>query len=534
MKKYLLKRILFSLFSLVIVTGIVMALIYSLMDRKAIFIGDDIHNKRQDNEKILYENNKYQNYGYIEFKNYSIYLSEKYSSLYGEENYQEHDDYFNARDVLKNEDAINQYLNDGVIANIPGLSDVVEFSNSFKKQGYKIQYLAPVYNSRNHTIKSSPYILAIKEKSVFSRIWSYFTNLFKIETIHDVDKSENIERYIRIEWDELSNMPALVGSGTTHKYLIYFDDKFPYIHQNIIHLNLGKSYVVNRGQDIVDVMTSPTGVIKQTQQEYPSQIGSGEFHNISYDFHTVTYNKNPQPLDKEMYLDNYTLASQRKDGLSRMGNSFVIGLIATFLSYLLGLPIGIWMSRRKDKLIDKIGMGYIIFILAVPSLAYIFMFAAIGYNVFHLPYKFATAQVKVLAYILPVVSLALPSVASLMKWMRRYMIDQMNSDYVKFARSQGLSEGEIFNKHIFKNALIYLIHGIPGAILGCLTGAIITERVYSVPGIGNLLTDAINKYDNSVIVGATVFYTTLSIVSLILGDLLLAKYDPRISFTDGG
>jgi len=79
--------------------------------------------------------------------------------------------------------------------------------------------------------------------------------------------------------------------------------------------------------------------------------------------------------------------------------------------------------------------------------------------------------------------------------------------------------------------MIYLVHGIPASILGCLTGAIITERVYAVPGVGGLLTNAINGYDNGIIVACTVFYTTLSIVSVILGDLLLAKYDPRISLS---
>ena len=198
---------------------------------------------------------------------------------------------------------------------------------------------------------------------------------------------------------------------------------------------------------------------------------------------------------------------------------------------MLGLPLGILMARRKDKLADKIGNAYIIFIMAVPSLAYIFMFAAVGTSLFGLPYKFANANVKVLAYVLPTISLALPQIGSLMKWMRRYMIDQMNSDYVKFARAEGLSEKEIYKIHISKNALIYLVHGIPASILGCLTGAIITERVYAVPGVGNLLTVAINTHDNGVIVACTVFYTTLSIISVILGDLLLAKYDPRISLS---
>ena len=111
-----------------------------------------------------------------------------------------------------------------------------------------------------------------------------------------------------------------------------------------------------------------------------------------------------------------------------------------------------------------------------------------------LPTTFDMDSKSKLMYILPIVSLALPQVANLMKWLRRYMIDQMNSDYVKFARSGGLTEGEIFTKHILKNAAIPIVQGVPASVLFALTGAIITERVYVVPGAGNLLTEAISKY----------------------------------------
>jgi len=206
------------------------------------------------------------------------------------------------------------------------------------------------------------------------------------------------------------------------------------------------------------------------------------------------------------------------------------------LSYLFGFPLGILMAARKDKLADKIGNAYIIFIMAVPSLAYIYIFAAIGTSM-GMPYNFPLALLGgkpwIVAALLPIISLALPSIGGLMKWMRRYMIDQKNSDYVKFARSQGLSEGEIFTKHISRNAFIYFVHGIPADLLFCITGALITERVYQVPGVGGLLTSAISANDNGVIVAGTVFYTALSIIAMLLGDLLLAKYDPRVSFTNG-
>jgi oligopeptide transport system permease protein len=75
-----------------------------------------------------------------------------------------------------------------------------------------------------------------------------------------------------------------------------------------------------------------------------------------------------------------------------------------------------------------------------------------------------------------------------------------------------------------------MVHGLPGTVLFSITGAIITERVYVVPGAGNLLTKAINMYDNGVIVGVTLFYAVISVLSVILGDVLLAVMDPRISF----
>ena len=82
--------------------------------------------------------------------------------------------------------------------------------------------------------------------------------------------------------------------------------------------------------------------------------------------------------------------------------------------------------------------------------------------------------------------------------------------------------------------MIIIVHGIPGTILGTLIGAIITERVYTVPGTGGMLVNAIMAYDNSAIVGVALFYALLSVTSLILGDVLMATIDPRISFTSKG
>lgn len=512
----MLKRILFSIFSLFVVVMVVMLLVYNLTDRRVIFQQDDTWGKRSENERIYYEYTMFQKYGYLNFVNYTDFLGRKYQAEYGD-GYTTMSNFVTDQKIVQNPEAYLQ--NESVQAFLE------EYS------GYEIRYLEPVtFKNGKQKPGGKGYLLAIKERNPLLRLVDYIKNFISVETKNQIQDERLTERYIRVEKDPYNGFFAVVGSGTQHKYLLYFDGRFPFIHQNFLHMNLGISFTAYRGQEITSVITTPVGKLNSSLQQFPAKLGTDQYEDTAIDFHTLTYNPGElSAFELEHFTDRYTVSSYHVKGLSRIENSFVIGLIATLIAYFFGLPLGILMALKKDKIWDKLGNAYIIFIMAVPSLAYIFMFAAIFTTLFHLPYKFANADPLILAYILPTISLALPQIGSLMKWMRRYMIDQMNSDYVKFARSQGLSEREIFSTHISRNAMIYLVHGIPASILGCLTGAIITERVYGVPGVGNLLTNAINSHDNGVIVATTVFYTTLSIVSLILGDLLLARYDPRIS-----
>jgi oligopeptide transport system permease protein len=522
MKKYLFKRILFSIFSLLVVVMLVMLLVYTMIERSVIFQQDDVWNKRNNNDRRMYEYAQYQKYGYLTYVEYTSFLRDKYVAIYGD-TYDKQPDFTKDRQVIQKP---GEYLDNPTVQ---------EFIAKYEAEGYKIDYMEPVkYKSGKAKPGGNAYLVAVEEKSVVLRLWDYLKGFFSVETKSDVEDPNLTERYIHFEKDPYSGLFAITGSGTTHKYLLYFDSRFPFIHQNFIHLNLGTSFTTYRGQEITQVINTPTGALDPVKQQYPTKIGTDEYVETAIDFHSVTYNANTTEADLAQFGDNYSAYSFRQKGLSMLETSFVIGIISLIIAYSIGLPLGILVARRKDKLADKLGNAYIIFIMAVPALAYIFLFAAIGTALFGLPYKFATAEVKWMAYVLPTISLALPSIGSLMKWMRRYMIDQMNADYVKFARAEGMSEREIYRIHISRNALIYLVHGIPSSILFCLTGAIITERVYGVPGVGNLLTTAINKHDNGIIVACTVFYTSLAILSLILGDLLLAKYDPRISLTSEG
>ncbi len=519
MAKYLIKRLLYGIFSIMCVVAIVMVMIYSLMDRNLIFANDPNYAHQSNNSKVTYKYQKWEDYGYLDYVTYADYINGLLAN--GEIDEATKSAIIGiGRTPDKDSDQVKEFIK--------------KFKDHYTALGYKTERLdAVTLSGRKIADGGQPQLFAYRDNPLISRLVKYFAGLITIDNIHKAE-GEIGERGIRFTlYDPAYNgekfAPAIIGNGTHHKYLLYTNSKFPYIHQNIVSINLGTSYSVNKGKDVFNTMTETQGSYVKSTITYPTGLSESS----ADDLHSATYSQGSRlasSVNKERFTDDYTVVSTVKKGMSKMGYSFCIGICSVILAYGLGIPIGIMMSRKKDKLIDKIGTVYIIFIIAVPSLAYIFLFKAIGGS-FGLPTTFDMESRSKLMYVLPIISLALPSVANLMKWMRRYMIDQMNSDYVKFARSGGLTEGEIFTKHILKNAAIPIIHGVPGAVLGAMTGAIITERVYVVPGAGNLLTNAINRYDNGVIVGVTLFYATLTVISIILGDILMSMVDPRISFT---
>ena len=518
MTKYLLKRLLHGVVSIIVVVAIVMVMIYSLLDRKLVFAQDGNYNKQSANQKIAYSYSKWEEYGYLDYVPYAEWIQSLADS--GEIDEETRSAAVNfGRTEEKDSEIVQEY--------------VAKFKEYYESQGYRVQRLDAVLNGNKLAKGGQQQLFAYRDESLISRLWNYFSGLVTIDNIHNV-KEDIGDRGITFTWhdpvyggEKIS--PAIIGNGTTHKYLFYVDSTFPYVHQNMATINLGTSYTVNKGVDVFLSMTRSQGSYVQTTITYPTGLTEAS----ADDLHSATYqagSREASPVNIARFDDDYTNVDTIKLGMSKMGYSFVIGIISTIMAYVLGVPLGIAMALKKGKLVDKLGTVYIVFIIAVPSLAYIFLFKAIGGKM-GLPTTFDMESASKLMFVLPIVSLALPSVATLMKWMRRYMIDQMNSDYVKFARSGGLSEGEIFTKHILKNAAIPIIQGIPGSVLLALTGAIITERVYVVPGAGNLLTEAINKYDNGVIVGVALFYAVLSVIAIILGDVLMATVDPRISFS---
>ena len=492
-KGYVWKRLLRSVASIFVIMVIVFIMLYTLIPRDNIFFEDATYRKLggKPDDKTAYVMNTWEKLGYLDYVTFSDYCNELYEA---------------------GSDEI-------VAAYTIGSPEYYQFIDLYKGKGYSVA---------NMSVSGMPY--AFKDVPLVTRLGKWLKNLIVIDTPWAIQDPANpdLARYIKVGRTPTGGL-ALIGSGTVHKYLIYTDTNFPFLHQNIITLNMGTSYPTYQGMDVLNVIFASQGTEVKREVTFETGVTS----ESAIIFGTLTYKENLDRLDMTKFVDHYANYQTKKQQSSMVGTSFIMGIFAMLLAYGIGLPAGLIMAKNKDKLADKLGMAYIIFIIAVPSLAYIYLFRYIGTNVFGLPSAFPIkGALDVRSWILPTVSLALPSISSLMLWTRRYVVDQMNSDYVKFAKAKGLNQKEIFWKHIFKNAIIPIVHGIPASLAGCITGAIITESIYSVGGMGKMLPDAIKQYNNTMVVALTFMFSAISVLSVLMGDIALTWVDPRISLSE--
>ncbi|HAE92175.1 ABC transporter permease [Tissierella praeacuta] len=212
--------------------------------------------------------------------------------------------------------------------------------------------------------------------------------------------------------------------------------------------------------------------------------------------------------------------------------SLYFGLAAIGISLLVGITLGIGMAKSKNKFWDKLGTGYVVFIKAVPAAVYFLFLQLYLTNLFKLPILFDID--KPISWILPAISMSLGGIASYAMWMRRYMVDELNKDYVKLARAKGLNNRAVMVKHIFRNAFVPMAQYLPASILFTIAGSIYIESLYSIPGMGGLLVEVVRRQDNTLVQALVLIYSSIGIVGLFLGDILMAIFDPRINLQKKG
>ncbi len=209
-----------------------------------------------------------------------------------------------------------------------------------------------------------------------------------------------------------------------------------------------------------------------------------------------------------------------------------LGSLSILFSMLVGLPMGTLMAKYKGKFFDHLGTGFIVLIEAVPAAVYYLVIQLYGTELLHIPMLFKVNNP--VSWILPVFSMSLGNIAYYAMWLRRYMVDESNKDYVTLARIKGAGENRIMFRHVFRNAFVPMAQYLPTSFLNTVIGSIYIESLYSIPGMGGLLVDVIKKQDNAMVQAIVLLFACVGIIGLLLGDLMMVLLDPRISFTKKG
>jgi oligopeptide transport system permease protein len=208
--------------------------------------------------------------------------------------------------------------------------------------------------------------------------------------------------------------------------------------------------------------------------------------------------------------------------------SLRLGTLAMLLALLLGVSAGIAAAIKRDSLLDRVVTGLAMMGLSVP----VFVVAPLAVLIFAvylqwLPASFG-ANAGAWRYLLPVTALALPQIGYIARLVRGSLIEVLGSDYIRTARAQGLPRSTIILRHALKPALLPLVSYLGPAIAAVLTGAVVVESIFGIPGLGQLfLRGGLNR-DYTLVLGIVVFYAVLIIGLNLLVDLVYGALDPRI------
>jgi microcin C transport system permease protein len=232
--------------------------------------------------------------------------------------------------------------------------------------------------------------------------------------------------------------------------------------------------------------------------------------------------------------------------VEKMPVSISLGLWTTLIAYLVSIPLGIAKAVRDGSRFDAVSSGVIVAAYAIPSFLFavvlLVLFAGGSYwQLFPLRgltsenWEELTITGKVIDYLwhiaLPVCAMMISSFATLTLLTRNSFLDEIRKQYVTTARAKGLSERGVLYGHVFRNAMLIVIAGFPGAFLGAFfAGALIVETVFSLDGLGLLGFESVVSRDYPVVLGTLYIFGLMGLVVKLLSDLMYVWIDPRIDF----
>ncbi len=221
----------------------------------------------------------------------------------------------------------------------------------------------------------------------------------------------------------------------------------------------------------------------------------------------------------------------------RIGPSAMIGAQAIVIGTSIGLTLGIIAALKRNTIWDYLCTIISVLGVSVPS----FVFAAtlqyyIATKVSFIPITWGVPLGSDFRYIwtlLPSIALSIYPIASVSRFTRTELVEVLNSEYIVTAKAKGLSKAAVILKHALRNALIPVITILGPLAAALLTGTLVVEKIFAVPGLGDLLVTAININDLFIISGVTILYSSFYIAVILIVDVLYGVIDPRIRLAGG-
>ena len=227
----------------------------------------------------------------------------------------------------------------------------------------------------------------------------------------------------------------------------------------------------------------------------------------------------------------------------RIPNTLLLTLIVIFMTWMVGIPLGIFAAINKESGIDRLLTVLSSIGMAIPSFFFAILMLMFAVNTGYFPvggltsYNFSEMSVfaKVIDLakhlVLPTIVLFTISLSGLQRQMRANMLEVLDSDYVKFARAKGLTEGKVIFKHALRNAVNPMITLLGFEFAGLLSGAALTEYVFQYPGLGRLILEAVMKSDINLVMASLMMGTIMLVLGNLIADVLLLITDPRLRRT---
>ena len=208
--------------------------------------------------------------------------------------------------------------------------------------------------------------------------------------------------------------------------------------------------------------------------------------------------------------------------------SLQLGVLAMLLATVTGVSLGVVAALRRNTALDKIVMGVAMTGISIP----VFVIAPLlvlllAVQLQWLPASW-TGSESSSRLLLPVISLALPQIAYIARLTRASLIEVLSSDFIRTARAQGLGTAAIVRYHALKPAMLPVLSYMGPAVAAVLTGSVVVEEIFGIPGLGQLFVRGSLNRDYTLVLGVVIFYATLIVLLNLIVDLLYGAIDPRI------